>query len=390
MIILSLALSLVACSPKVIDSEPPDGVDSDSPSDTAAGPTAVATAEPTVGVVPFEVVLSGLGSSAGGSAIEGYEWTLPDGAVVAGETVTTTMLAEGDHSFSLTVVDQGGHSSEMTVEVLASCPGFAEATVAGAMGWGEVSGLAAASTAGVLWGHSDAQGRGPEVFAISTDARLLGTFLLAGVSDVDWEDIARGPGPEEGVSYLYVGDTGDNSEARSSVTVYRFPEPLDFDGGAIMGAEAITLTYPDGPRDAETLLIDPLTGDLILVERDRDDRGESGIFVAQAPLSTTGPTALTQMGSLTFGTDPLPGDVDATGGDVSPDGQIVAIRTHDRVWAFARDPSLPLHTAFASPACGTPEVFDAKGEAIALAWDGSGYYTASEGVGEPLYWYGSQ
>ena len=387
MLLLSLTLALFSCSPGVIS---PDDTDPGAPPDTAAGPTALATAEPDAGTVPFEVSLSGLGSSASGQAIEGYEWTLSDGTVVAGAAVATTLLAQGTHSFTLTVVDEGGHSSAASVEVQAACPGFADATVAGTMAWGEVSGLASASTDGILWGHSDAQGRGAEVYAIGTDAVLHGTFVLQGVADHDWEDIARGPGPVDDVSYLYVGDTGDNSERRTSVTVYRFEEPLDFDGGTITGVEAIELTYPGGPRDAETLLVDPLTGDLILVERDRDDQGVSGIFLAEAPLSTTGPTELTKVGSLTFGTDPLPGDADATGGDVSPNGELAAIRTHDRVWLFARDPSMPLHTAFESPACGTPAVTDAKGEAIAFAWDGSGYFTGGEGSSEPLHWYGSQ
>ncbi len=388
MIISPLTLFLLACAPDVSDSR--DTSDSDGLPDTGAGPTAVATADPSEGTAPLEVTLSGLDSSAGNQALESYEWTTSDGAIATGETIVTTLVAEGTHSFTLTVMDAGGRSSEASVEVEVSCPGFADATVAGTMSWGEVSGLASASTDGILWAHSDAQGRGAEVYAISTAAVLQGTFVLDGVSDYDWEDIARGPGPEDGVSYLYVGDMGDNSESRSSVQVYRFVEPTDFDGGTITGVETIELTYPDGAHDAETLLIDPLTGDLVLVQRDRDDQGVSGIFMAEAPLSTSGSTELTKVGSLTFGTDPLPGDVDTTGGDVSADGKLVLVRTHDKVWAFARDPNEPLHTAFDSPACGTPAVDESKGEAVTFAWDGSGYYTGGEGSNQPLHWYGSQ
>jgi hypothetical protein len=376
---ITFLLSLSACTPAIDDSGP-----TPEPGD---GPTAVATSDPAGGTIPLELLLSGLDSTAGDDPIDRYEWTLPDGSTSTGETLTTTLLAEGSHSYTLRVVDEGGRSSEATVGVEASCPGFAASTEAGTMSWGEVSGLASGATEGILWAHSDAQGRDAEVYAISTDAVLLATFVLQGVSDYDWEDIARGPGPEDGVSYLYVGDTGDNSEYRSSVTVYRFEEPTTLEDGLVSDVEAIELTYPDGPRDSETLLIDPLTGDLILVERDRDDEGVSGIYVAEAPLSTTEPTELTWTGSLTFGTDPLPGDVDATAGDVSPDGTLAAVRTHDRVWVFARDPDLPLHTAFDSPACSTPEVDEYKGEAITFATDGSGYFTGGEGSNQPLHWH---
>jgi hypothetical protein len=336
------------------------------------------------------VALSGTDSIAGDLPIDRYEWLLPDGTAASGETVQTTLVAEGTQRFTLTVVDEGGLSDDDTVEVEATCPAFDEAVVAGVMDWGEVSGLAAASTAGTLWGHSDGQGDGPEVFAISTSATLQGTFTLAGVSDTDWEDIARGPGPVEGVSYLYIADTGDNAESRGSVAVLRFEEPAQYGGGTITGVERFTFTYPGGARDAETLLVDPLTGDLIIVERDRDDQGVSGIYLAQAPLDSSATTELTEVGTLRFGVDPLPGDIDATAGDVSPDGRLVAVRTHDRVWIFARAPAQPIQTAFDNPVCGTPLVDEPKGEALAFATDGGGYFTGGEGVGEDLHWFGAR
>ena len=391
-----LALALVACDVPTVD--PDDSSDSSDTTDlldSAVGPTAVATADPTVGLAPLDVTLSSAGSSAGSQPIESFAWSLSDGSELTGETVTTTLLDLGGHSFTLTVVDEDGRSDEASVQVQVQqeaegdCPEVAEAAVAGTMSWGEVSGLASSATDGILWGHSDAQGAGAVVYAISTSAVLQGTFTLAGVNDYDFEDIARGPGPEAGVSYIYVGDTGDNSERRSSIQIHRFAEPSDLSGGTITGVETIDLTYPDGPRDCETLIVDPLSGDLILVERDRADQGVSGIYVAGAPLSTTGSTELTKVGTLVFGTDPMPGDVDAVGGDVSPDGTLVVVRTHDRVWAFVRDPDQALYTAFDTPVCETPEVDESKGEAIAYALDGSGYYTGGEGSNQPLHWFGA-
>ncbi len=392
-LIVFLALALPACTPDIgpPDSDEPDETspptETDGPPDTGAEPTAVGSADPAAGTVPFAITLSAAGSSAGVEPIDSYTWTLPDGSELEGETVGATMVSPGAHDILLTVADASGRSDEATVPVEAGCPAFADATVAGTMAWGEVSGLAAGSVDGVLWAHSDAQGSGAEVYAISTDAILLGTFVLSGVNDYDFEDIARGPGPDDGVSYLYIGDTGDNSERRSSVTIYRFPEPQSFGGSMITGVESIELTYPDGPRDAETLIIDPVSGDLILVERDRADQGVTGIYVAEAPLNTSGPTELTKTGTVVFGTPPLVGDVDATGGDVSPDGTHVIVRSHDAIYLWARDPEQPLHTAFDAEPCATPLVDEYKGEALAWAHDGSGYYSGGEGSNQPLNYY---
>ena len=41
----------------------------------------------------------------------------------------------------------------------------------------------------------------------------------------DVEDISIGPGPEEGVDYLYVSDTGNNDRDRIVMQVYRVREP---------------------------------------------------------------------------------------------------------------------------------------------------------------------
>jgi hypothetical protein len=114
------------------------------------------------------------------------------------------------------------------------------------------------------------------------------------------------------------------------------------------------------------------------------------VYWAPAPPDSTATTDLTLVAHLTFGTDPLPGDVDATGGDISPDGGLVAVRTHDHVFLFARDPALPAYTAFDNPVCDTPPVDESKGEALAFALDGSGYFTGGEGTHQPLHWYGGR
>jgi hypothetical protein len=74
----------------------------------------------------------------------------------------------------------------------------------------EVSGLAVCrNNPHVLWLHNDSGDRA-RIFAVNTAGRLPGIYTLPGVTAIDCEDIAIGPGPGKGTSYIYVGDIGDN------------------------------------------------------------------------------------------------------------------------------------------------------------------------------------
>src|SRR5262249_26664738 len=69
----------------------------------------------------------------------------------------------------------------------------------------EVSGVVASRAhPPVFWVHNDSGGE-PTVYAISPTGASLGAYPIAGATAIDWEDIAIGPGPERGTSYLYLG-----------------------------------------------------------------------------------------------------------------------------------------------------------------------------------------
>ena len=89
----------------------------------------------------------------------------------------------------------------------------------------EASGLAVSRrNPGVIWIHND-EGFGGTVFAVATNGAYLGDYRVSGAGSGDFEDIAIGPGPVPELDYVYLGDIGDNFSRRSSVVVYRFPEP---------------------------------------------------------------------------------------------------------------------------------------------------------------------
>src|SRR3954451_5690674 len=145
--------------------------------------------------------------------------------------------------------------------------------VAAASNTGELSGLVASrDQPGVLWAIEDS-GNSPDLVALRADGTFIGRFPVTGAENVDWEDVAIAG------SDLYVADTGDNLEERSDVAVYRVPEPDVSSGGAPTAPVArLSLTYPDGAHDAEALLVDPRTRELIVVTKNLIGRGS--VYVA--------------------------------------------------------------------------------------------------------------
>ena len=129
----------------------------------------------------------------------------------------------------------------------------------------EASGLVESrGTPGRFYTHDDSGGSA-SIYVLSEDGSVRAFMPLAGVSNRDWEDAAIGPGPAGDA--IYVGEIGDNSAVHDSVFVHRVPEPAL--AGVPVGGdlepvepETVELTYPDGPRDAEALFVDPSGGDL--------------------------------------------------------------------------------------------------------------------------------
>jgi hypothetical protein len=249
----------------------------------------------------------------------------------------------------------------------------------------EISGLAASrQNEGILWTHNDSGGE-PEALAITDEGGGGARYRLDGVEAIDWEDMTLGPGPEEGVDYLYMGDIGDNFSQRSEVVIYRVPEPTTDASGTEPvlledDVEAIRLTYADGSRDAEALLSDPVTGDLFIVSK---EWAGDPVGVYRVPADSTDKFAVTQRAAEA----PVPAGELVTSGDISADGSLIAIRTYDSVLLWDRRPDQTVAEAMAGQPCQAPVVDEDQGEAIALAPDGRGYVTISEGANPPVHWF---
>lgn len=287
--------------------------------------------------------------------------------------------------------DAGGAEDAAGSDALPACPSFAAPVTHGTVMHSsviETSGVVASrKNPGLLWVHNDS-GDGPQVFGISETGQALATCTLAGISATDWEDIAAGPGPAAGESYLYLGDIGDNTASRSGVQLYRVVEPLLEAGAGVVtlsldGVERFDLVYPDGAHNAETLLVDPRSGDVYIVTK--ASSGLSQVFCAAAPLASGSATTVEQVAALTFGAEPLPGNTTTTGGDITAAGDAIAIRTYSSAFLWRRAEGASVADALATAPCPIPLAVENQGEALGFAADDSGYYTLSEGAQVELH-----
>ena len=253
----------------------------------------------------------------------------------------------------------------------------------------EASGLVASrKNTEALWTHNDSGGD-PKVYLISNRGETLGTYVLAGVKSRDWEDIAIGPGPEENETYLYVGDIGDNNAQYPVKIIYRFIEPEVGDSAVVdtvRRVDTIRVVYPDGPRDAETLLVDPLTKDVYVISK-RERR--VNIYRSAFPQSTTQPDTLELLGQIPREQVGILEQL--VGGDISTDGTEVLLKSYVQVFYWRRaNGRVALVDLLQTEPQLLPYVPEPQGEAIGFAADGSGYYTLSEqqsGIEPRLYFY---
>jgi hypothetical protein len=237
--------------------------------------------------------------------------------------------------------------------------------------------VASAVHVGVFYAHNDS-GDTARFFAIGPACEDYGTYRLPGAAAVDWEGMARGPCADPSQSCLYLGDIGDNAEARASYTVYRVEEPVALSSGDHDVAwEALDFTYPDGPHNAETLLVHPTTGVVTVVTK---DALATGAYAFPLPLAP-GRTA-----TLQPPTDVVVPDILGlvTGGDVHPSGASVLLRTYSGVWHYAMGPGETVGQALSRPPCEVPSALEQQGETVAWSMDGGAYFTLSEGAAQDL------
>lgn len=254
----------------------------------------------------------------------------------------------------------------------------------------EISGIAASGVhEGIYYVHNDS-GDTSRFFAITPQGRIKSVIYFKGDPKekqgvLDCEDIAVGPGPVNGKSYVYMGDIGDNRSVRKYITVYRMEEEKSWIGtDSILKVNPVPVhfKYPDGPHDAETLMIDPVEKLIYIVTKRTDS-----VAVYTSPLSfkANDTLTLTKRCKIYFnGFKPFKW---ITAGDISKDGQQVLLKDYVKVYYWKREDKEPIWKTMQRKPAELPYQQEKQGEAIGFTPDGKGYYTTSEGVFAPIYYY---
>ena len=231
----------------------------------------------------------------------------------------------------------------------------------------------------VFWTHNDS-GDENRIYAFNNLGQHLGIYYLDNCDARDWEDMAIGPGPEENQSYLYIGDIGDNYSQYNTKYIYRFLEP-DIDSNQLPVSEVIynvdimEFQYEDGNRDAETLMIDSITKDIIVMSK----REESvHIYQLPYPQSIGSPLTVQLIGIMDF----YPEDSSDLGrivsGDISSDGAEILIKSYLNIFHFPRYENQTITDAFNNTMTTVEYIMEPQGESVGWHPNAFGYFTLSE------------
>ncbi len=156
---------------------------------------------------------------------------------------------------------------------------------------------------------------GDDAVVYGVDAATGRTTTRTTYADAVTDVEALAPGAH---GTVWSGDIGDNRADRDDVSVYRV-RPT---GGARPG-QRYRLAYPDGPRDAETLLVQPRTQRVFVVSKSVFG---GTVYAAPRRLRTGDrPNRLTAFARV-------PGLV--TDGAFWPDGRHVVLRTYDSATVY--------------------------------------------------------
>ncbi len=231
----------------------------------------------------------------------------------------------------------------------------------------ELSGLASDDSAWYAVGDGGSELR---VFVLDPGDCSIRDIRTASTDPDDIEDLALGPDGS-----VWLADIGDNRRQRDTIALHVMLEQ----GGSTLHR----LAYPDGPHDAEAILLDGAGVPHIVT---KEPFGPAGIYRPAGPLSSGETVPLEKVGSLALRATntqggPMSGTVGSmlvTGGSVSQDGTMIAVRTYTEAYLFSA-PDGDLVAALERPPLRISLPGEPQGEAI--AWEPNGtLLSGSEGL----------
>jgi hypothetical protein len=164
------------------------------------------------------------------------------------------------------------------------------------------------------------------------------------------------------VSYLFLGDVGDNGKQRPYISIYRIREPKPKAPSGTCTPVTWRFVYPDGAHNAEAILVRP--GSLRIYVVTKVNGGNGAIYRAPKNLSRTHVNQLTLVRSVPEGVS---------------DGTFLgkhrfALRVYQTGYVYKNLSAKPV-----------PFRFPDKGEGLARGWDSHHVYISNEGAFTPIW-----
>ncbi len=223
----------------------------------------------------------------------------------------------------------------------------------------ELSGLA---SNGRTWFAVSDGGGSLRVLEVDPTTCAVRDTRTAAVDPYDVEDLALAPN-----GAVWLADIGDNNHRRSTIALHVVSPP----GASVL----YRLSYPDGPHDAEALLLDRGGVPHIVT---KEPLGLAGVYRPVGPLQgRVGKTVpLEKVQSVSVKPTDTPGgplsgtigSVLITGGSVSPHGNAVALRTYTDAYVYDA-PEGDVVAALSRQPVRIPLPHEPQGEAVALEPD---------------------
>src|SRR6188472_428171 len=217
----------------------------------------------------------------------------------------------------------------------------------------ESSGLAVDPAGNIYWTVNDSGDRGV-AYGLGLDGKVQGTLNFR-AQPIDVEAVAVHD------NRLYVGDIGDNTSRRSFVRVFFFNNPRA--NGITVSYHAYDFRYPDGPHNAETLLVNG-SGRLFIVTKGQD----GAVYAAPKKPDRQGINGLKKVGTA-------PSDV--TDGTFLPSGDKIALLTYTTV--------IVIDASTYGVLASSPIPHQRQAESLTLSLDEKSLLVGSEGKNSKVY-----
>lgn len=252
----------------------------------------------------------------------------------------------------------------------------------------ESSGLAASRCQeNIFWTHNDS-GDDAYIYAVDEEGNNKGTWRIANIENIDWEDIAVNR-EKSGKCFLYIGEIGDNKLRRREHAVYRVPEPTISDSTSGTGknnsliidtVEIVRFVYPDFDQDAETLMVEPASGDIYVVTKRVS--GPAGVYRVKPDFDNTDGQRAEKVTEISVPAIP---NGFVTGGDISPDGRRIVICDYTQAYEWSLPENVSRFDDIWKQTASSVDLGKRKGgESVCYSPDGTSIFATSEGRNSPV------